>query len=188
MALGDVLNRLEAIAFALAACVAAIPASAQAPPSTVSAADPAGMASVLRYAGYPAEIVTDDYGDPQIDTEFSGWEGSILFYGCDEETHTGCDSIEFRVGFDREEPMTLALLNEVASSRFIDAFLDDAGDPWINWDIVTGNGEGIPAPVFMQAVNEFASGVEYAADLVFAEETEKGIDFDAPEQRPAETI
>lgn len=180
--------RLPKLAVALGAAACAIPAAAQQPPMTVSAADPEGMASVLRYAGYPAKLVTDDYGDPQIDTKFSGWEGAIMFYGCDEETHDGCDSIELRVGFDREEPMTLDLLNGVASSRFIAAFLDDEGDPWVNWDIITGDGEGIPAPVFLQAVNEFASGVEYAADLVFAEELEKGVDFDAPEQRSAETI
>lgn len=173
---------------ALAASTVALPAAAQTPPMTVSAADPEGMASVLRFAGYPAKLTTDDYGDPQIDTQFSSWEGAIMFYGCDEDTHTGCDSIELRVGFDRAEPMTLALFNEVASSRYIAAFLDEEGDPWINWDIITGNGEGIPAPVFMQAVNEFADGVEYAADLVFAEESEKGIDFDDPEERPANTI
>lgn len=154
----------------------------------VSAADPEGMASVLRFAGYPAKLTKDDYGDPQIDTEFSGWNGAIMFYGCDDDTHTGCDSIELRVGFDREEPVTLALLNELSSSRYIGAFLDDDGDPWINWDIITGNDEGIPAPVFMQSVNEFASGVEYAADLVFAEESEKGVDLDAPEQQPVQTI
>jgi hypothetical protein len=186
--MGGFLNKYRKLAIALAAGTFALPAAAQQPPMTVSAADPEGMANVLRFAGYPAEVVTDDYGDPQIDTEFSGWEGVIMFYGCDEETHDGCDSIELRVGFDRKEPMTLELLNEVVASRFIAAFLDDEGDPWINWDIITGNDEGIPAPVFMQAVNEFSSGVEYAADLVFAEESEKGIDFDAPEERPAETI
>lgn len=186
--MGGSLTRFAAIVFALAAGVPAFPAASQAPSARVSAADPEGMAEVLRFAGYPAKLVTDDYGDPQIDTEFSGWDGAIMFYGCDEDTHTGCDSIELRVGFDRAEPMTLELLNEVATSRYIAAFLDDEGDPWINWDIVTGNGEGIPAAVFMQSVNEFASGVETAADVVFAEESEKGIDFDAPEERPAQTI
>jgi len=183
------LTRFASFALALAAGAIALPAAAaESPPASVSAADPEGMARVLRFAGYPAKVVTDDYGDPEIETEFSGWGGSIMFYGCDEDTHLGCDSIELRVGFDREEPMTLDLLNEVASSRYIAAFLDDDGDPWVNWDIITGNGEGIPAPVFMQSVNEFAGGVEYAADLVFAEETEKGVDLDDPAQRPDETI
>lgn len=186
--MGVFLVRFQSIVFALAASMFAFPAAAQVPPASVSAADPEGMATVLRYAGYPAKLTTDDYGDPQIDTEFSGWEGAIMFYGCDEDTHTGCDSVEFRVGFDRQEPTPLALFNEVAKSRYISAFLDDDGDPWINWDIITGNGEGIPAPVFMQSVNEFASGVEYAADMVFAEESEKGIDFDAPEAREPTTI
>jgi len=182
------LIRFIGLGFALAATTVAPPAAAQAPPSSVSAADPEGMARVLRYAGYPAELITDDYGDPEIETEFAGWGGSIMFYGCDEDTHQGCDSIELRVGFDREEPMTLDLLNEVSSSRYIAAFLDKDGDPWINWDIITGNGEGIPAPVFLQSVNEFAGGVEYAADLVFAEESEKSVDLDDPSQRPDETI
>ena len=176
------------MAIALAAGAAAFPAAAQQAPTRVSAADPEGMASVLRSAGYAVKVTTDDYGDPQIETEFSGWDGAIMFYGCDEDTHTECDSIELRVGFDRAEPMTLELLNEVSSSRYIATFLDDEGDPWVNWDIITGNGEGIPASVFIQAVYEFADGVDYAADLIFAEESEKGVDFDDPEERPAQTI
>lgn len=182
------MNRFGTLAITLAASGFALPAAAQTLPRTVSAADPEGMASVLRYAGYPAKVITDNYGDPQIDTQFSGWDGAIMFYGCDEDSHTGCDSIELRVGFDRAEPMTLALLNEVSTARYVAVFLDDEGDPWINWDIITGNGEGIPASVFMQSVNEFSSGVENAADLVFAEESEKGVDVDAPDKRPAQTI
>lgn len=176
------------IALALAAVAFAHPAAGQAPPEWVSAADPEGMARALRYAGYPAKIVTDSYGDPEIETTFSGWRGSILFYGCDEDTHEACDSIELRVGLDREQPMTLELLNEVSRSRYIGAYLDAEGDPWINWEIITGNGQGIPAPLFMQSVNEFSISVEQAADLIFAEETEKGVNFGDPSQRSAETI
>jgi hypothetical protein len=180
---------LTTIALAALAAAVSAPASAQDIPMTVSAADPDTVMRALRFAGYEVELKTDTYGDPQIDTEFSGWGGSILFYGCHEETHLNCDSVQLRVGFDRAQPMTLELMHkELANDRFYSVHLDDEGDPWFNWDIVTGSGEGIPTPVFLQSVNQFAGQVGAAASVVFAEEWDKDANFSAPEQREPETI
>jgi hypothetical protein len=165
-----------------------LPLAAQPVPATVSAANPEGMMQVLLFAGYSAELDTDNYGDPLIDTEFAGWPGSIVFFGCDEDTRTGCDSVQLRAGFDRAEPMPLDLLNDaLANGRYFAVHLDEEGDPWVHWDIVTGSGEGIPASVFMRSVNSFGLQIETVADIVFAEEREKKADVDSGEDRTAET-
>lgn len=174
---------------ALLAVALPLPLAAQQPPLTVSAANPEGVLQALRFAGYDAELVTDDVGDPMIETDFSNLSGSVMFYGCNEETHERCSSLQLRVGLDRAEPMSPELLNrEFGDDRFYAVHLDDEGDPWFNWDIMTGTGDGIPTSVFLLAVKEFSTQVGAASTVVFAEELEKEIDFSAPEQREAETI
>lgn len=165
------MRRFDKLLGALAAATIAAPLTAQQPPAMVSAANPEGIVELLRFAGYGAELGTDDFGDPQIDTEFGGLFGVVMFYGCDEETHRRCASVQLRVGLDRAEPMTVEFLHdEFGNDRFYAVHLDEEGDPWFNWDIVTGTGEGIPAPVFLLALNEFSTQVEAASDVVFAEE------------------
>ncbi len=166
--------RLRTTLAGLAALALPQAALAQAGPAMASAADPEGIARLLRFAGYPAELTTDSVGDPMIETEFSGLIGSVLFYGCDSQTHQRCDSVQLRVGLDRARPMALAMLHsEFGNDRFYSVHLDDEGDPWFNWDIMTGSGEGIPSQVFMLAVNRFATQVESASDAVFAEERQQ---------------
>lgn len=180
---------MKSIKLAVAALAGAfsLPLAAQEVPATVSAANPEGMMQVLRFAGYPAELETDNYGDPLINTEFAGWSGSIIFFGCDEDTRMECDSVQLRAGFDRAEPMSLDLLNDtLANGRYIAAHVDDEGDPWMRWDIVTGSDEGIPASVFMKSVNSFATQIGTVADVVFAEELEKEADLDPGEDQSAE--
>lgn len=163
----------------IALLAGALPLSlaAQQPPSMVSAANPEGIAQAMRFAGYSAELTTDEIDDPKIDTEFGGLFGAVMFYGCDEETHRGCASIQLRVGLDRSEPMSVEWLHrEFGNDRFYSVHLDDEGDPWFNWDIVTGKDEGIPASVFLLAVNTFSTQVEAASDVVFADERARDAD------------
>jgi hypothetical protein len=181
--------RFATALLAFTAAAAALPAAAQQPPATVSAADPDGIARALRFAGYSADLKTDSVGDPMIETEFANLFGSILFYECDEETHAGCSAIQLRVGLDRDEPMSLEMLNGVfGNDRFYAVHLDDEGDPWFNWDIVTGSEEGIPTSVFLLALKEFSTQVGAASAIVFAEESEKDVNFSDPAQREADTI
>ena len=176
------------LAIAVLGVVWSFPLAAQEVPATVSAAIPEGMVQVLRFAGYPAELDTDNYGDPLIETEFAGWSGSIIFFGCDEDTRTECDSVQLRAGFDRAEPMPFDLLHDaVANGRYVAVHLDDEGDPWAHWDIVTGSGDGIPASVFMKSVNSFAMRIGTVADIVFAEELEKEDDAASGEGGSAAT-
>ena len=154
-----------------AAALAAIPAgaAAQSAPDIVTASDPDGVVSAMAYAGYEATLGTDAYGDPKIDGSFGGWSGSVWFYGCDELTNDGCTSLQLVVGFDRKDPMPLEMLNEIASSqRFVAIYLDEEGDPWLKWDIVTE--EGIPAGVLNSSLQQYSQQVAAIADLVFEAE------------------
>jgi hypothetical protein len=154
-----------------AAALAAIPAgaAAQSAPDIVTASDPDGVVSAMAYAGYEATLGTDAYGDPKIDGSFGGWSGSVWFYGCDELTNDGCTSLQLVVGFDRKNPMPLETLNEIASSqRFVAIYLDEEGDPWLKWDIVTE--EGIPAGVLNSSLQQYSQQVAAIADLVFEAE------------------
>ena len=145
--------------------------NAQAAGPTVSAEDPNGIVSVLELAGYEAELDVDTAGDPMIITELGGWEARILFYGCDENTHDGCDSLQFLVGFDRANPWTAEEAMRLSSQyRYTSIWLDEEGDPFIQWDVVTA--DGIPTKVFLRSVREFTQAITNATNLIFAEENE----------------
>ena len=136
---------------------------------TVTAEDPAGIVAALEMAGYEAELVTDSYGDPLINTEFNGWEARILFYGCDSQTHDGCDSLQLLTGFDRAEPWSGAEVAKIASQfRYASVWLDEEGDPFMQWDIVTA--DGIPTKVFLISIREFSQAISNVSALVYAEE------------------
>jgi len=132
----------------------------------VKASDPAGIVSVLEGAGYDANLSKDSVGDPKITVELGGHETSILFYGCDEKTHTGCDSVQFVVGFDHESGLTAEQALELSRNyRFITVELDDERDPFIRWDVVIG--EGIPSSVFLRSVLRFSEAIDYTSQEVF---------------------
>ena len=148
--------------------IAAAPLAAQGE-AMVSAKDPQGILRALEAAGYEAALETDGQGDPMITTELSGWPSRIYFYGCDETTHAGCDSVQFSAGFDRKQPWSatdaLALSTRY---RFASVWLDDEGDPYIMWDVITG--DGIPAKVFLSSVLYFTDAIDNVSSVVFADQ------------------
>lgn len=158
--------RVSVVAFAMVAAFAS-PVYAQTP-AMVSAGNPAGIVRLLDQQGMSPKLDKDSYGDPTIEFELSGYKTSLLFYGCDEDTHSGCTSIQLRAGFDRDKPWTAAEAIEVSKKyRFVSIWLDNSGDPWVQWDILTGS--GIPATVFTDALTKFGSTLEDTAELVFAD-------------------
>jgi Putative bacterial sensory transduction regulator len=147
----------------------AAPLSAQNGGDTLSAQQPAGIVIALLNAGYDATLETDDFDDPLIKFEGQGYKYDMLFYGCDEAAHDKCDSVQLRVGFDRAKPWTAQDAIGISREyRYLAVSLDDEGDPYLLWDIVTG--EGIPAAVFLDSVTRFEENVGLAAELIFAEE------------------
>lgn len=155
------------MAAAVAMIWAATPASAA--DDVVSAFNPGGMAKAMRDAGYKADLDVDDYGDPVIKTSFGAYGGSVYFYGCDDTNHDRCDSVQFRAGLDRKTTMPLSLLNQVVKKyRYSAVWLDDEGDPWVNFDVFTN--AGIPKDVFLTALKAYTDNLGNVADQVFAEE------------------
>lgn len=148
--------------------VCAAPSAAQAD-DLVTAKQPAGMVIAMLNAGYDAELVTDDFGDPLINSEVAGFPLRIYFYDCNEETHEDCESIQLVTGFDREEPWTAdAAVKFVSNYRFAAVTLDDEGDPYLRWDVVTD--DGIPTRVFVKGLRRFEETVRIAEKIVFAAE------------------
>lgn len=146
----------------------AMPLAAQTPTSMVTAGDPQGMVRVLEGAGYRPVLGKDDTGDPRIDVELDGSPAYILFYGCDEDTHQGCNSIQFAAGFDRTQPWTAeAALSLSQKYRFTSMSLDEEGDPFVKWDVMTGN--GIPSDVFLAGVNSFRGAMDIVSEAAFAD-------------------
>lgn len=136
---------------------------------SLSASDPAGIVTALKDAGYSPSLDKDSYGDPIIGFELAGYDTEMMFYGCDEETHDRCDSVQLRAGFDREQPWTATEALKISKAyRFVSIWLDEDGDPWVQWDIVTG--QGIPAPVFLKAIESFGETLEDTAEMVFKDE------------------
>lgn len=158
--------RVSVVALALVASLAS-PAYAQSA-GIVSAGNPAGIVRLLEQQGMAAKLDKDSYGDPTIEFELSGYKTSLLFYGCDENTHGGCTSVQLRAGFDRDKPWTAAeAIGVTKKYRFVSIWLDDDGDPWVQWDIITGS--GIPAAVFTEALQQFGDTLVDTAEVVFAE-------------------
>ena len=143
----------------------ATPAAAQ----SVSANNPGGLAKAMRDAGYQADLDVDDYGDPMITTKFGTYSGAIYFYGCDSTRHDRCESFQFRAGLDRKKAMPYSLMNQIVQKyRYTAMWLDDEGDPWVNFDVFTG--DGIPTDVFMLAYTSYSDTLNNVANMVFAEE------------------
>ena len=139
---------------------------------TVSAKNPPELAIVMLNAGYDVELTEDGIGDPLIITEVVGMPLWVYFYGCDAEAHDNCSSLQLSTGFDRDKPWTRGEALAISESlRFAAVRLDAEGNPFVSWDIVTG--DGIPREVFLQSLTHFSRTVELAADMVFAEENDR---------------
>lgn len=153
-----------AVAALACACLSSFPATAQGG-DRASARNPAGLIALLTAAGYAPTLGTDSTGDPMIDLLLAEYQATILFYDCDE-AHKNCGSLQLRVGFDRDNPWTAAEALAVSKKyRFASMWLDGDGDPWVQWDVMTG--EGIPAKVFLDSVSAFSDTVEDIAEIVF---------------------
>lgn len=153
----------------LVAAALAVSFAGTAQAQTVSASNPKGLLSAIKAAGYEAELTTDKVGDPMIETTLNSYKVIVLFYGCDEKSHKNCDSVQFSTGFDRETPMDpVKALNIAREWRFLAVSLDDEGDPYLRWDVLTAG--GIPQSVFMAAFRRYGETIESAAEMIFEDE------------------
>jgi hypothetical protein len=94
----------------------------------------AEVAKWLQNAGYKAELSTDKGGDPLIKTAAQGVNFTVYFYDCTEKPR--CKAIQFSAGFDLKVPLTAAKINEWnRNNRYLKAYIDDEGDPHVEYDV-----------------------------------------------------
>ncbi|MES2095568.1 MAG: YbjN domain-containing protein [Pseudomonadota bacterium] len=86
-----------------------------------------GVATLMREAGYKAEVKVGKDGDSYIESATGGNGFQVIFYGC--KNKLGCDSFEFYSWFKKEAFFSPALANEWnASHRFLKVAIDGDGD------------------------------------------------------------
>lgn len=126
------------------AALALLPGIVQA--QSLQASDPAGIAAVVQDMGYRASTEVDGKGDPIIRSSAAGVNFSIRFFGCTD--NRDCQSIQLSTGFNLSNPTTAAAMNEWNREwRYGSAWIDDEGDPYLQYDINMGGG-GLSADHF----------------------------------------
>lgn len=134
----------------------ATPASAQDVPDDrmLTAADPAAIAQAVRFYGRPAQLETDEAGEPTIATGFGGIRGRIWFYDCNEAGRN-CVGLQFQIGIGTVRKLSLAQVNDFnRNRRFATLSLDDEGDPILSHDLSMAP-PGISAASFRDTLQLF---------------------------------
>lgn len=81
-----------------------------------------------------ANLDVDRLGDPQITGRIDGTQYQISFYGCTDGRN--CSTIEFRAAWVNPGHVTIESLNTWnREKRFSRAYLDNVGDPVLEWDV-----------------------------------------------------
>ena len=95
----------------------------------------------LQKGGYKAELTKDDQGDPLINSAAEGQTFKIYFYDCKDER---CKALQFSAGFDLKTPLALEKANEWnRKNRYLKVYLDDDGDPYVQYDVNVNAGRTI---------------------------------------------
>jgi len=101
------------------------------------------VAAWLQKAGYKAELTKDETGDPLIDSAAEGHKFKVYFYDCNAAKR--CKALQFSAGFDLKTPLKLEKANEWnRKNRYLKAYLDDDGDPYVQYDVNVNAGRTIP--------------------------------------------
>ncbi len=91
------------------------------------------IASILRDAGYRAEIVTEN-NRTRVRTGMSGYNINVYLYGCDEDG--ACTSLQYSLGLTKSPSYTLSVANKWnQDKRFTKAYLDVNGNLFLEADV-----------------------------------------------------
>ncbi|SMX26927.1 hypothetical protein TRP8649_01025 [Pelagimonas phthalicica] len=102
--------------------------------STVDASDANVLAALLKNEGYFIDITTDKVGDPLLKGKLDGTNYDIFFYDC--TNNANCRTIQFQVGYDMTNGMSLQRANQWNSDmRYATVHLDDEMDPFLQMDL-----------------------------------------------------
>jgi len=101
---------------------------------------PNDIASILRDAGYRADVVTEN-NRTRIRTGMGGYNVNVYMYGCDEDG--ACSSIQFSLGLTKSPNYTLSVANKWnQDKRFTKAYLDTSGNLFMEADVYFRGGIG----------------------------------------------
>ncbi len=132
---------MKFLSFLTAACLIATPMAGTA--QSIDPAEPESIVNYLSSNGYKALLGEDSEGDPLIRSATGGTNFSIYFYGCNA-FHTGCDSLNFSTGFNMENGIPLATLNEWNRRQVVGrAFADEDQDPYLDQYVYAKGGLSI---------------------------------------------
>lgn len=108
------------------------------------------MAGLLRNLGHEAEVVTEN-NRTRVRTQIGNRRVSVYFYACNQE---GCQSVQYRALFQRNERFTLAFVNAWNyEKRFAKTYLDSDGDLVLEWDVDFDG--GVTVNFISESVNTF---------------------------------
>lgn len=160
-AFAPILRMIAPIALALP-----LPALADGAPATISAARPETVVAALRAAGHEARLGHDDSGDPLVEAQMGGWRTQVVFYDCNEITHSSCQSLQFNASFMPERPFdATAAAAFVRDNRFGAVTVGSDKSVSLTWDVITGN--GIDPAVFALVVKSYSLALDTIGSEVF---------------------
>lgn len=99
----------------------------------VDATDVEAIATIARDYG-TAEVDKDSTGDPLVTGEMGGTNYAVFFYGCTDGAD--CQTIQFYAYWVLNDGIDVDSLNTWnREKRFAKAYLDDEGDPTLEYDV-----------------------------------------------------
>jgi hypothetical protein len=99
---------------------------------TLDRITPNQMAGLLRNRGHRADVVTEN-NRTRLRTQIGNRRVTVFFYACNDG---GCQSIQYRALFERNERFTLAFVNAWNyEKRFAKTYIDSDGDLVLEWDV-----------------------------------------------------
>jgi Putative bacterial sensory transduction regulator len=116
----------------------------------ICASNPTTVVAALQDAGYKAKLDKDSEGDPKVSSSAAGYDFDIYFYGC--KANKLCDSLQFRISFEKDGANTPELANKWNSGkRFSQAFISDRGAFVADYDVTTAG--GLTKPNFADVID-----------------------------------
>lgn len=118
----------------------------------------------LQGEGYKAALSKDQGGDPMIKSAAGGINFTVYFYDCEKDR---CKALQFSSGFDLKDGLTLAKVNEWnKTNRYLDAYLDDENDPYVEYDVNVNAGRTIAGlnddfDIWTDMVGTFATFIDW---------------------------